>query len=138
MTQGPIDNQHLERMPPQAIEIEQAVLGAMMLEQCAVVHALDILDPDCFYNAEHSRIFEAMLSLYERGVTIDQFTLAEELNHRDQLDDVGGAVYLAKLAAQVANVANIDIHVRVVLGKGTQPPTHRGRQRHHRASLQRQ
>lgn len=79
MTQAPSDNQHLEKTPPQAIEIEQAVLGAMMLEQRAVVHALDILDPDCFYNAKHSRSFEAMISLFVRDVAIDQSTLAEEL-----------------------------------------------------------
>ena len=117
MIQDPIDNQRLERMPPQAIEIEQAVLGAMMLEQRAISHAVEILDPNCFYNAPHSRIFEAMLSLYERGVTVDQLTLAEELKDRDQLNDVGGAVYLAELVAKVATPANIDIHARIVLEK---------------------
>ena len=117
MTQEPIDNQHLERMPPQAIEIEQAVLGAMMLEQRAVGHAIEILDPICFYNASHSRIFEAMISLYDRGVAVDQFILAEELKRRDQLDAVGGAVYLDELAAKVDTTANIDVHARIVLEK---------------------
>ncbi len=112
-----IDTQHPERTPPQAIEIEQAVLGAMMLEQCAIGHAIEILDPSCFYNTSHSRIFEVMLSLYERGVAVDQFTLAEELKRRNQLDEVGGAVYLAKLAAQVTTAANIDVHARIVLEK---------------------
>ena len=117
MIQGPIDNQRLERMPPQAIEIEQAVLGAMMLEEHAVGHAIEILDPICFYNASHSRIFESMISLYERNLAIDQFILAEELKRRDQLDDVGGAVYLAELAAKIATAANIDAHARIVLEK---------------------
>ena len=117
MIQGPIDNQCLERMPPQAIEIEQVVLGAMMLEERAVSHAIEILDPSCFYNASHSLIFEVMLSLYERGVAVDQFTLAEELKRRDQLDDVGGAVYLVKLATQVTTLANIDVHAQIVLEK---------------------
>ena len=117
MPQEPIDNQRLERMPPQAVEIEQAVLGAMMLEQHAVGHALEILDPSCFYNATHSRIFETMISLYERGVAVDQFTLAEELKRRDQLDDVGGVVYLVKLATQVATAANIDVHARILIEK---------------------
>ena len=117
MTQGPIDNQHLERMPPQAIEIEQAVLGAMMLEQRAIGHAIEILDPICFYNTSHSLIFEVMLSLYERGGAVDQLTLAEELKRRDQLNDVGGAVYLAELAAKIATAANIDAHARIVLEK---------------------
>ena len=100
MTQGPIDNHHLERMPPQAIEIEQAVLGAMMLEQRAIVHAIEILDPSCFYNTTHSQIFEAIMDLFERGVAVDQFTLAEELKRRDQLDEVGGAVYLTIRASR--------------------------------------
>ena len=117
MPQEPIDNQHLERMPPQAVEIEQAVLGAMMLEQHAIGHALEILDPSCFYNATHSRIFETMISLYERGVAVDQFTLPEELKRRDQLDDVGGAIYLDELVAKVATPANIDVHARIVLEK---------------------
>ena len=116
-------NHRPERMPPQAVEIEQAVLGAMMLEQHAVGHALEILDPSCFYNATHSRIFETMISLYERGVAVDQFTLAEELKRRDQLDDVGGVVYLVKLATQVATAANTDVHARIVQRKGTQPPS---------------
>ncbi|MDE2812475.1 MAG: replicative DNA helicase [Gemmatimonadota bacterium] len=117
MTQGPIDNHHLERMPPQAIEIEQAVLGAMMLEQRAVGHAIEILAPICFYNVSHSRIFEAMISLYERNLAIDQFILAEELKRRDQLNEVGGTVYLTELAAKVATAANIDAHARIVLEK---------------------
>ena len=117
MIQGPIDNQCLERTPPQAIEIEQAVLGAMMLEQRAVGHVVEILDSSCFYNASHGLIFEVMLSLYERDGAVDQFTLAEELKSRDQLDDGGGAIYLAELAAKVANAANIDVHARTVLEK---------------------
>ncbi len=112
-----VDTQHPERTPPQAIEIEQAVLGAMMLEERTVGHAIEVLDPSCFYNASHSLIFEVMLSLYERGVAVDQFTLAEELKDRDQLNDVGGAVYLAELVAKVATPANIDVHARIVLEK---------------------
>ena len=117
MTQAPGDNQHLEETPPQAIKMEQAVLGAMLLEQCAVVHALDILGPDCFYNAKHSRIFEAMISLFVHDVAIDQSTLAEELNRLSWLDEVGGASYLAELSAKVASATNIDAHARIVLEK---------------------
>ena len=117
MTQEPLITQRLEKILPQTIEIEQAVLGAMMLEQHAVGHAIEILDSSCFYNASHSRIFEAMLSLYERGVAVDQFTLAEEFKRCNQLDDVGGAVYLVKLATQVTTAANIDVHVRILLEK---------------------
>jgi replicative DNA helicase len=104
-------------MPPQAVEVEQAVLGAMMLEQRAIVRAVEILDESCFYHAPHSRIFAAMIELFERGTAVDQLTLTEELKRRGQLDDVGGVVYLAKLGSEVATAANIDFHARIVLEK---------------------
>jgi replicative DNA helicase len=117
MTQSPTEAQDLGRMPPQAVEVEQAVLGAMMLEQRAIVRAIEILDESCFYHAPHSRIFTAMIDLFEQGTPVDQLTLTEELKRRGQLDDVGGVVYLAKLGAEVATTANIDFHARIVLEK---------------------
>ena len=117
MTQSPNGGQDLGRMPPQAVEVEQAVLGAMMLEQRAIVRAVEILDESCFYHAPHSRIFAAMIELFERGTAVDQLTLTEELKRRGQLDDVGGVVYLAKLGSEVATTANIDFHARIVLEK---------------------
>ena len=117
MTQSPNGGQDLGRMPPQAVEVEQAVLGAMMLEQRAIVRAVEILDESCFYHAPHSRIFAAMIDLFERGTAVDQLTLTEELKRRGQLDDVGGVVYLAKLGSEVATTANIDFHARIVLEK---------------------
>ncbi|MCY4606105.1 MAG: replicative DNA helicase [Gemmatimonadetes bacterium] len=117
MTQSPTEAQDLGRMPPQAVEVEQAVLGAMMLEQRAIVRAIEILDESCFYHAPHSRIFAAMGTLFEQGTAVDQLTLTEELKRRGQLDDVGGGVYLAKLGSEVATTANIDFHARIVLEK---------------------
>ncbi len=117
MTQSPNGGQDLGRMPPQAVEVEQAVLGAMMLEQRAIVRAIEILDESCFYHAPHSRIFAAMTDLFEQGTAVDQLTLTEELKRRGQLDDVGGVVYLAKLGSEVATTANIDFHARIVLEK---------------------
>ena len=117
MTQSPTEAQDIGRMPPQAVEVEQAVLGAMMLEQRAIVRAVEILDESCFYHAPHSRIFAAMTDLFERGIAVDQLTLTEELKRRGQLDDVGGVVYLAKLGSEVATTANIDFHTRIVLEK---------------------
>ena len=117
MTQSPTEAQDLGRMPPQAVEIEQAVLGAMMLEQRAIVRAVETLDESCFYHATHSRIFAAMIELFERGTAVDQLTLTEELKRRGQLDDVGGVVYLAKLGSEVVTTANIDFHARIVFEK---------------------
>ncbi len=117
MTQASTDNQRIERMPPQSMEVEQAVLGAMMIEQRAIGRAFEFLDESCFYSAPHSLIFKAILILYERGEAVDQLTLAEELKRSDQLEIVGGVLYLAKLATEVATAANIDYHARIVLDK---------------------
>ena len=117
MTQSPNGGQDLGRMPPQAVEVEQAVLGAMMLEQRAIGRAIEILDESCFYHAPHSRIFAAISGLFEQGTAVDQLTLTEELKRRGQLDDIGGVVYLAKLGSEVATAANIDFHARIVLEK---------------------
>ena len=117
MTQSPMEAQDIGRMPPQAVEVEQAVLGAMMLEQRAIVRAVEILDESCFYHAPHSRIFAAMINLFEQGTPVDQLTLTEELKRRGQLDDVGGVVYLAKLGSEVATTANIYFHSQIVLEK---------------------
>ena len=117
MTQSPTQAPDLGRVPPQAVEVEQAVLGAMMLEQRALSRAFEILDKSCFYHAPHGRIFEAMNTLFEQGTAVDQLTLTEELKRRGQLDDVGGVVYLAKLGSEVATAANIDFHARIVFEK---------------------
>lgn len=104
-------------MPPQAVEIEQAVLGAMLIDQRAIEQARDILVAGNFYHAAHGLIFAAMLHLYDTRVAVDQLTLAEELRRRDQLDQVGGVVYLAKIAAEVATWANVSYHAKIVLTK---------------------
>jgi len=118
MTQArPDDGQGIERMPPQAVEVEQAVLGAMMIDQRAIGRAIEILDESCFYHVPHNAVYQAIISLFERGEAVDQLTLAEELKRRDQLEEVGGVVYLAKLASEVATAANIDYHARIVLEK---------------------
>jgi hypothetical protein len=107
----------IERMPPQAVEVEQAVLGAMMIDQKAIGRTLETLDGECWYDHSHALIWQAIIALYERGEGVDQLTLAEELKRRNQLDEVGGVVYLAKLASEVATAANIDYHARIVLEK---------------------
>ena len=104
--------------------MEQAVLGTMMLEQCAVVHALDILDPDCFYNTKHSRIFEAMISLFVRDVAIDQSTLAEELKRLSWLDEVGGASYLAELSAKGGSPRRFRLSLFCTLPWHSRRPSH--------------
>ena len=118
MSQAQLDRgANVERLPPQAVEVEQAVLGAMLIDRRAIGRAIEILDLDCFYHQAHNRIYEAILGLYENNEAVDQLTLAEELRKREQLDGVGGRVYLATLATQVASAANVDYHARIVLEK---------------------
>jgi len=108
-----------EKLPPQAVEVEQAVLGAMLIDPRAVGRALEILGPDggCFYHDPHGRIYQAMVGLYERSEPVDQLTVSEELKRRQQLDAVGGVGYLATLAAEVATSANAEFHARIVLDR---------------------
>ena len=115
----PDSGQGLERLPPQAVEVEKAVLGAMLIDGRAVGRALEILGADgsAFYHDPHGRIYQAMIGLYERSEAVDQLTVSEELKRRQQLDAVGGVVYLASLAAEVATSANIEYHARIVLDR---------------------
>jgi replicative DNA helicase len=104
-------------MPPQAVDVEQAVLGAMLIEHEAIPRAIEILPPDSFYSAKHTRIYEAMLSLFERGNPVDIITVTEELRRREHLDEVGGAYYVSELTSRVANAANVEYHARIIAEK---------------------
>lgn len=117
MQARPGNGQGIERMPPQAVDVEQAVLGAMLIDQRAIGRAIELLDEDCFYHTPHGTVYKAILNLYERSEAVDQLTLAEELRRGKKLDEVGGVAYLAKLASEVATGANIDYHARIVLEK---------------------
>jgi len=104
-------------VPPQAVEIEQAMLGAMLLDNAAIGRSAAFVRVEGFYHVAHGTIFAAMRALYEDGKPVDPLTLAEALRRRDQLDEVGGVVYLAQLAAEVATAANIDYHSQIVADK---------------------
>ena len=119
MNQGrPENGRGLDRLPPQAVDVEQAVIGAMLIDQRAVGRAIEILDEGCFYHNPHARIFSAMISLFDRSEGIDQLTVSEELKKRGEIEEVGGLVYLSTLAAEVATAANIVHHANIVLDRG--------------------
>ncbi len=105
------------RIPPQATDVEQSVLGAMLIEREAIPRAIEILTPEAFYLAKHQKIYTAMLSLFERGNPVDLITLTEELKRRGDLDDIGGAYYLTELTTQVASAANVEYHARIIAEK---------------------
>ena len=105
------------KVPPQAKDLEEAVLGAIMLEKGAFDTVVEILRPECFYVDAHQRIFKAMKSLANKSQPIDILTVVEELRSLEELDVVGGAYYVTKLTNSVVSSANIDAHSRIILQK---------------------
>ena len=105
------------RVPPQSLEAERCVLGAMLLNKEAIGRAAEVLEPECFYRDSHRKIFEAAILLYERDKAADIITLTDELKKRGHLEAVGGAGYLSALLDVVPTAANIDYHAEIVLEK---------------------
>lgn len=105
------------KVPPQARELEEAVLGAIMLEKSAFDTVTEIIKPECFYVEAHQHVFRAMQGLQQKSMPIDILTVVEELKFREQLDAVGGPYYVTKLTNSVVSAANIEAHARIVLQK---------------------
>jgi replicative DNA helicase len=105
------------RIPPQAVEAEVAVLGAMLLDRGAIGAAAELLDEQAFYRGAHRKIFRAITDLFSRDEAVDLVTLTQELKKRKELDDVGGAAYLSSLLGSVATAANVRHHAKIVLEK---------------------
>jgi replicative DNA helicase len=103
-----------DRIPPQNLEAEQAVLGSMLIERPAVEKAAEILKPEDFYRDAHRYIFEAMLALAERDEPVDLITLPDELKSRGQFDTVGGFIYLQNLMEAPSTAANVEYYARLV------------------------
>jgi len=105
------------KVPPQAKDLEEAVLGAIMLEKSAFDIVAEILKPECFYVEGHQRIFRCMQNLAQKSQPIDILTVVEELRSKEELEMVGGAYYVTKLTNTVVSSANIETHSRIVLQK---------------------
>lgn len=105
------------KVPPQAKELEEAILGAIMLEKGAMERASELMKPECFYVEAHSRIFTAMQNLSISGKPIDQLTVAEELRRMEELEMVGGPYYITKLTNFVTSSAHMEHHCRIVYEK---------------------
>lgn len=105
------------RIPPQAIEVEEAVLGSMLIEHEAATIALQMLRPDDFYKPAHRNIFETIFELYERDNPLDLLTVENELRDKNMLDQIGGAGYLSDLTRSVSSAANIDYHAQIIAEK---------------------
>ncbi|MGC8823001.1 MAG: replicative DNA helicase [Bacteroidales bacterium] len=107
----------LGKMPPQNVELEEVVLGAIMLEKDAIISVIDILSPASFYVEAHQKIYKAIIDLFTTDRPIDILTVTEELRRQDILDEVGGAYYIAQLTSRVATSANIEFHARIIQQK---------------------
>jgi replicative DNA helicase len=105
------------RVPPQAVDVEAYVLGAMLLEKEAISKTIEVLDEDAFHAEGNRRIYAAIIALFERGEPADVITLAEELRRRGDLDRVGGESALVGLTARVSSGANVEYHARIVQEK---------------------
>ena len=111
--------QNLEhgKLPPQAVDMEEAVLGALMLEKEAVNAAIDILQPKSFYKEAHQKIFSAIQELFQRSEPVDILTVTNELKQKGELDIIGGPYYITQLTNRVASAANIEFHARIISQK---------------------
>lgn len=107
----------LPKLPPQSVEVEQGVLGAILLDQEALVRVLDILQEQDFYQSAHRWIFSAMVDLFEDNSPIDVLTVAERLKKQERLESVGGAAYLAELAEMIPTSAHVLHHAHIVREK---------------------
>ncbi|MCD4680689.1 MAG: replicative DNA helicase [Bacteroidales bacterium] len=105
------------KVPPQAIDLEEAVLGALMLEQNALTAVIDILKPEVFYREAHQLIFTAIHNLFSRSEPIDILTVTNELKNSGDLEIVGGPYYITQLTNRVASTANIEFHARIISQK---------------------
>ncbi len=105
------------KVPPQAKDLEEAVLGAIMLEKSAFDSVIEILKPECFYVEAHQRIYRAMQGLQQKNQPIDILTVVEELKTREELEVVGGPYYVTRLTNSVVSSANIETHARIILQK---------------------
>lgn len=105
------------RLPPQNIEAEQSVLGAILLDNSSLAKAMEMLTEEDLYRTAHRKIYLAMLDLFELGEVIDHITLTEHLKTKGELEVVGGAAYLAELVQIVPTAANIRYHCKIVRGK---------------------
>ncbi|MEQ9006297.1 MAG: DnaB-like helicase N-terminal domain-containing protein, partial [Ekhidna sp.] len=107
-------SEHLGKLPPQAVEIEEAVLGALMLERDALSNVIDILHSKSFYKDAHQEIYAAIVDLFNDSQPIDIKTVTHQLRKVAKLEVVGGAHFVAELTTKVNSAANIEYHARII------------------------
>jgi len=114
---GTLINLEKGKLPPQAVDLEEAVLGAMMIDKKGVDDVIDILHSETFYKQAHQYIFDAMFTLFNESEPIDLLTVSNQLRKDSKLDSVGGDFYLVNLTQKVSSSAHIEFHARIILQK---------------------
>ena len=104
----------IDRLPPQSIEAEQSVIGALLIDRDAVIEVADFLRPQDFYRQANATVYEAILELYERREPVDIVTVSEALERRDALESVGGSAYLTSLINLTPTAVNAVYYGRIV------------------------
>lgn len=105
------------KLPPQAVELEEAVLGALMLEKDALTSVIDMLKPEVFYKEAHQKIYRAILDLFEKSEPVDILTVTNQLRKNGDLELVGGPYFVTQLTSRIASSANIEYHTRIISQK---------------------
>lgn len=113
----PLQPNEFGKLPPQAIELEEAVLGALMLEKNAFSDIGELLKPESFYKEAHQKIFAVIRDLNSQDDPVDMLTVTEGLKRRKQIDEVGGPFYITQLTSKVASAAHIEYHARIIAQK---------------------
>lgn len=109
----------LDRLPPQNLEAETAILGCLMLDRDAIIKVADLIITDDFYDVRHRLVYEAILNLFEKSVSIDVLTVSNLLEEKKEIDRVGGSGYLATLVNSVPSAAHAEYYANIIRKKGT-------------------
>ena len=105
------------KLPPQALDLEEVVLGAMMIDKKGVDEVIDILKPEAFYSEKHQLIFDSIFKLFQNSEPIDILTVSNQLKKENNHQKVGGDFYLISLTQKVSSTAHIEFHARIILQK---------------------
>ena len=114
---GTVINLEKGKIPPQAVDLEEAVLGAMMIDKKGVDDVIDILHSDVFYKPAHKYIYEAIHRLFENSEPVDLLTVSNQLRKDEKLESAGGDFYLINLSQKVSSAAHVEFHARIILQK---------------------
>ena len=105
----------LGKLPPQALDLEEALIGALMLEKEPLANVIELLKPETFYKEAHQRIFAAIQALFQASQPVDLLTVNNHLKSQGELERAGGTSYLAQLTSRVSSTSNVEYHARIII-----------------------